>query len=208
MCLSMVWYLQDTDSESGGTWIVRPPISRPRRSKLTRVCPGQVPGSHRDLRNPRGPADGINTQAPIPHNIQVAAPAGSVLIQDTRCWHCQAMHNFSGRTRYAIVNRWAPWWLSVSEFGRPHGNRSYFTPEEYEALPESIHPLFAHMVRTAQQQELEEAELEAKGNFNLIQPLNQARAAAAGQRAQEGFWPDTPEGSNSHVIVRLRPAAL
>ena len=56
--------------------------------------------------------------------------------------------------------------------------------------------------------ELEEAELEAKGNFNLIQPLNQARAAAAGQRAQEGFWPDTPEGSNSHVIVRLRPAAL
>lgn len=23
MCLSMVWYLQDTDSESGGTWIVR-----------------------------------------------------------------------------------------------------------------------------------------------------------------------------------------
>ena len=40
------------------------------------------------------------------------------------------------------------------------------------------------------------------------QPLNQARAAAAGQRAQEGFWPDTPEGSNSHVIVRLRPAAL
>ena len=41
-----------------------------------------------------------------------------------------------------------------------------------------------------------------------IQPLNQARAAAAGQRAQEGFWPDTPEGSNSHVIVRLRPAAL
>ena len=41
---------------------------------------------------------------------------------------------------------------------------------------------------------------------DLIQPLNQARAAAAGQRAQEGFWPDTPEGSNSHVIVRLRPA--
>ena len=23
MCLSMVWYLTDTDSESGGTWIVR-----------------------------------------------------------------------------------------------------------------------------------------------------------------------------------------
>ena len=41
-----------------------------------------------------------------------------------------------------------------------------------------------------------------------IQPLNQARAAAVGQRAQEGFWPDMPEGSNSHVIVRLRPAAL
>jgi hypothetical protein len=51
--------------------------------------------------------------------MQVAGPAGSVFIQDTRTWHCQAMHNPSGRTRYAVVNRWAPWWLSVSEFGAP-----------------------------------------------------------------------------------------
>ena len=78
-----------------------------------------VPGSHRDLRNPRGPADGINTAGPIPGDMQVAGPAGSVFIQDTRTWHCQAMHNPSGRTRYAVVNRWAPWWLSVSEFGAP-----------------------------------------------------------------------------------------
>ena len=101
LCLTMVWYLSDTDSESGGTWV--------------------VPGSHVDLRNPRGPADGINVHAPIPGDMQVpspynmyarfvctiimyvclchmynmlcteqvAAPAGSVFIQDTRCWHCQ-----------------------------------------------------------------------------------------------------------------------
>ena len=97
MCLSMVWFLTDAGSESGGTWI--------------------VPGSHRDVRNPRGPGDGINVNAPIPGDLQVAGPAGSVFIQDTRAWHCQAMHNPSGVERLAVVNRWAPWWLSVQDFG-------------------------------------------------------------------------------------------
>lgn len=54
MCLTMVWYLTDTDSESGGTWV--------------------VPSSHVDLRNPRGPADGINVHAPIPGDMQVRSP--------------------------------------------------------------------------------------------------------------------------------------
>lgn len=56
---------------------LRGPCSNPMPS-LSRI----VPGSHRDLRNPRGPADGINTQAPIPHELQVAAPAGSVFIRE------------------------------------------------------------------------------------------------------------------------------
>ena len=57
MCLVMIWYLTDVDAESGGTWV--------------------VPGSHRDARNPRGPADGICVAAPIPGEPQVAAPAAS-----------------------------------------------------------------------------------------------------------------------------------
>ena len=96
MCLVMIWYLTDVDEDSGGTWI--------------------VPGSHRDPRNPRGPQDGMSVTAPIPGDMQVSAPAGSVFIQDSRSWHASAMHNPSGRDRVAVVNRWCPWWLSVDDF--------------------------------------------------------------------------------------------
>jgi hypothetical protein len=65
MCLSMVWYMTDVDENSGGTY-----------------C---VPGAHRDTRNPRGPTDGITVTAPIPGDMQITAPAGSVFIQDSRC---------------------------------------------------------------------------------------------------------------------------
>ena len=96
MCLVMIWYLTDTDENSGGTWV--------------------VPGSHKDKRNPRGPADDMTVTAPIPGDMQVTAPAGSVYIQDSRSWHASAMHNPSGRARVAVVNRWCPWWLSVDDF--------------------------------------------------------------------------------------------
>ena len=66
MALSMVWYLSDVDADSAGTWV--------------------VPYSHLDARNPRGPADNVNVQAPIAGELQVSAPAGSVFIQDTRTW--------------------------------------------------------------------------------------------------------------------------
>ena len=46
-----------------------------------------LPGSHRDPRNPRGPNDHINSEKPIPGEFQIAAPAGSVLVQDTRADH-------------------------------------------------------------------------------------------------------------------------
>ena len=126
--------------------------------------------------------------------------------EDTRCWHCQAMHNFSGRTRYAIVNRWAPWWLSVAEFGNVHSNKSSIAPEEFHALPESVRPLLAHLVKSKHQEEQEE--MGAEMGLNLIQPLNQTRSATAAKRASEGFWPDTAVGSNSHVVVKLRKASL
>ena len=96
MCLSMVWYLSDTGPESGGTW-----------------C---VPGSHRSALNPRGPADGITVTAPIPGELQCEGPAGSLFIQDTRMWHSSAC--WSPHPRTALVCRFAPWWLSVGEFGQ------------------------------------------------------------------------------------------
>lgn len=96
MCLSMVWYLSDTGPQSGGTW-----------------C---VPGSHRSTLNPRGPADGITVSAPIPGELQCEGPAGSLFIQDTRTWHSSAC--WSPRPRTALVVRFAPWWLSVGEFGQ------------------------------------------------------------------------------------------
>ena len=98
MCLSMVWYLSNTGAESGGTW-----------------C---VPGSHRSALNPRGPTDGITVSAPIPGEIQCEGPAGSLFIQDTRTWHSSAC--WSPRPRTALVVRYAPWWLSVGEFGQVH----------------------------------------------------------------------------------------
>lgn len=73
---------EDVSPFNGGTWV--------------------VPGSHRDARNPRGPDDGIDERAPIPGELQVSAPAGSVFLQDTRLWHAGAL-NQSAHERTAIV---------------------------------------------------------------------------------------------------------
>jgi hypothetical protein len=62
-----------------------------------------APGSHRDPRNPFGPADGITRSAPIPEELQVVAPAGSVFLQDTRCWHSSPLSNRSGADRVAMA---------------------------------------------------------------------------------------------------------
>lgn len=166
--LSMVWNLTPVGPESAGTWI--------------------VPGSHLDLRNPRGPADGINVMAPIRGEMQIEAPAGSVLIQDTRCWHCQALHNPSGRARIAVVTRWAPWWLSVKDFGTDFGytvNR--MSRQQWESLPPPLQPLYRHL---------------AKGVKDRMQPLNQLKSHAALHRQQAGFA--DPDGhSNAHIVVTV-----
>ena len=61
-------YLTGVDAQHGGTWV--------------------VPFSPNDMqrRNPRGPADGMDDSAPIPGEEQMIAPAGSIFIQDSRCW--------------------------------------------------------------------------------------------------------------------------
>ncbi|MDE0024622.1 MAG: phytanoyl-CoA dioxygenase family protein [Spirochaetaceae bacterium] len=180
MCLVMIWYLTDVDAESGGTWV--------------------VPGSHRDTRNPRGPADGISIVAPIPGELQVSAPAGSVYIQDSRSWHASAMHN-TRHARVAVVNRWAPWWLSVDDFapGDTYNVNMVCRPlahAEYRALPPALQPLMRHLCPDE--------------HDTLQRPvLDRAAAAArcardARERARED--PASVARSNSHIRVRIEPS--
>ncbi|MDE0217892.1 MAG: phytanoyl-CoA dioxygenase family protein [Spirochaetaceae bacterium] len=180
MCLVMIWYLTDVDAESGGTWV--------------------VPGSHRDKRNPRGPEDGISIVAPIPGELQVSAPAGSVYIQDSRSWHASAMHN-TRHDRVAVVNRWAPWWLSVDDFapGNTYNTNMVCRPlshAEYRALPPALQPLMRHLCPDE--------------HDTLQQPvLDRAAAAArcardARERAREA--PASVARANAHIRVRIDPA--
>ena len=174
MCLVMIWYLTDVDENSGGTWV--------------------VPGSHRDKRNPRGPHDGITVTAPIPGEIQVSAPAGSVYIQDSRSWHASPMHNTSGRDRIAVVNRWCPWWLAVDDFAPEGKFNTICRPlahSEYLALPTALQPLMRHLC--------------ADEKDTLQQPVLD-RAHAAGLRTQAGFQklaenPEDLSDANAHIRV-------
>ena len=179
MCLVMIWYLTDVDAESGGTWV--------------------VPGSHRDTRNPRGPADGISIVAPIPGELQVSAPAGSVYIQDSRSWHASAMHN-TRHDRVAVVNRWAPWWLSVDDFapGDIYNVNMVCRPlshAEYRALPPALQPLMRHLCPDE--------------HDTLQQPvLDRAAAAArcardARERARED--PGSVARANADIRVPIDP---
>ena len=179
MCLVMIWYLTDVDAEAGGTWV--------------------VPGSHRDPRNPRGPGDGISSVAPIPGELQVSAPAGSVYIQDSRSWHASAMHN-THHARVAVVNRWAPWWLSVDDFapGDTYNVNSVCRPlsrAEFRALPAALQPLMRHTCPNE--------------HDTLQQPVLN-RAAAAGRCAQEARRranedPASVARANAHIHVKIDP---
>ena len=179
MCLVMIWYLTDVDEDSGGTWI--------------------VPGSHRDPRNPRGPQDGMSVTAPIPGDMQVSAPAGSVFIQDSRSWHASAMHNPSGRDRVAVVNRWCPWWLSVDDFapGDIVNTNIVCRPlshAEFLELPTDLQPLLRHL---------------CPDERDTLQPPVLERAGAAAQRTRWGFEQLAEDAedrtkANAHIRVPLR----
>ena len=128
MCIVVIFYLNDVDENSGGTWL--------------------VPGSHKDKRNPRGPKDKIVLTAPVPGEMQVKAKAGSVFIQDSRLWHSSPFHNLSNNSRVAVVSRWCPWWLSADEFAP----RSRFnitcrpiSKSEFYSLPKKLKPLMKHL---------------------------------------------------------------
>jgi ectoine hydroxylase-related dioxygenase (phytanoyl-CoA dioxygenase family) len=165
MSLSMVWYMVDVGPDSGATY-----------------C---VPGSHRDTRNPRGPHDNICVSAPIPGEMQVSCPAGSVYIQDSRCWHSTACHNTSGHVRVAAQNRWTPYWLNGALGG------GALTAQEWGALPAGLQPLLRHQCA-----ELEDLACDAK----------RLRGEAADAQNTWGFSRAGEEGlesANAHIVVRV-----
>ena len=128
MCLVMVWYFNDVNDQTGGTWV--------------------VPKSHKDPRTPRGPADNIVLTAPIPGEMQIKAKAGSVFVQDSRLWHSAPMHNYGDQDRVAVVNRWCPWWLSVNDYAQQSRFNVVCRPlskKEFKFLPKKLKPLMKHL---------------------------------------------------------------
>ncbi len=128
MCVVIIFYLNDVDEKSGGTWV--------------------IPGSHKDKRTPRGPKDNITLTAPISGEMQVRSKAGSVFIQDSRLWHSSPLHNFSNKDRVAVVSRWCPWWLSADEFAPKSRFNIVCRPiskKEYQSLPKNLQPLMKHL---------------------------------------------------------------
>ena len=118
------------DEKSGGTWI--------------------VPGSHKDLRNPRVPEDKISIVAPIPGEIQIKAKAGSVFVQDSRAWHSSALHNSSNNDRVAVVSRWTPWWVVADDYTSQNRYNPHCRPissSEYLQLSEELKPLMVHLCK-------------------------------------------------------------
>ena len=151
MALSTVWYLSDASPQSGGTWT--------------------VPYSHRDPRNPRGVLDSIDEKAPIPGEVQITAPAGSVYVQDTRCWHSLAA-NPGPTARVGVVAIYAPWWLNLEFSQGPTGfagaNGARVPQETFEQLPPSVQALVRHRA-DGQADEIADAKWFAAASSHLRQ---------------------------------------
>ena len=117
-----------------------------------------MPGSHRERNNPSG-GDGFDREAPHPSELQISGEAGSVMLFDSRLWHCVAT-NHSDESRVALNVGYAPWWLNlqptrvgspehqamvVETEGKP--NQTPPVPKEiFETLPEDLKPLLRHWV--------------------------------------------------------------
>ena len=139
--LSSLWVLTEFNETTGGTLV--------------------VPGSHREPSNPSG-GEGFDRESEHPDELQLCAPAGSVILFDSRLWHCVAV-NRSNEPRYAMNIGYAPWWLNlepqrvgspdhtmmvVEPGGKP--NQTPRIPESvYAALPDDIKPYFRHMLEAA-----------------------------------------------------------
>lgn len=131
MGLTALWMLSAFSAENGGTWVV------PRSHLDVRN-----PRSHLDPRNPPHMHDGIDPSAPIPGEMQLQGPAGSVLMLDSRIWHSTA-NNPSAEPRVTMLTRYSPWWISLEFGGR---NRSLVPRDVFENFPNEVKDLYRHRV--------------------------------------------------------------
>ncbi len=137
--LSSLWMLSEFSPLTGGTLV--------------------VPGSHRARNNPSG-GDGVfDREQPHPSELQISGGPGSVMLFDSRLWHCVA-RNLSDEPRVAMNVGYLPWWLSIepTREGSPDFVRMVVEtegkpnitpgvrPEVYERLPEEVKPLVRHLV--------------------------------------------------------------
>ena len=135
MGLTALWMLSPFSAENGGTWVV------PRSHLDVRN-----PRSHMDPRNPPEMHDGIDPSAPIPGEIQLQGPAGSVLLVDSRIWHSTAS-NPSISPRVTMLTRYSPWWISLEFGGR---NRSIVPRDVFEKFPDTVKDLYRHRAEEAE----------------------------------------------------------
>ena len=137
--LSTIWMLSDFSGETGGTLV--------------------VPGSHRARDNPADGHMSIDPDDPYATEMQIAGPAGSVFVADSRLWHSIAA-NRSNRPRVGLVIRYAPWWLNlnpthigtiehsmmVAETGGKNYELDPLRADVFRKLPENVKPLYRHWV--------------------------------------------------------------
>lgn len=138
MHLTSLWMISPFTRANGGTLI--------------------VPGSHRTTNNPTGD-NGVDPDSPYPSELLVTGKAGSVILFDSRLWHCPNK-NPSSETRLALAVRYAPWWLNldllrpgsderkrmVDEPGATDNQVPLVPADVFEQLPANVKPLFRHWV--------------------------------------------------------------
>lgn len=118
-----------------------------------------VPGSHRASSNPTDPGLGIDPTLPHPTEYRVTGRAGSLLLFDSRLWHCPPA-NPSAAPRVALGFRYAPWWLNLEALDPDSDQRQQLVtepgltdnivprvdPNVWQSLPENVQPLLRHWI--------------------------------------------------------------
>lgn len=116
-----------------------------------------VPGSHRAASNPTDPSLGVDPLSPYPTEYRVTGPQGTLVLFDSRLWHC-APANRSDHVRIALGVRYAPWWLDLTPLDPDSAQRRRLVEATgksgasvprlpravYEALPVKVKPLYEH----------------------------------------------------------------
>lgn len=140
MLMTVIFMLSPFNEKTGGTML--------------------VPGSHRARRDWNGDY-GDSPLSPHQSQIQAIAPAGSVLMFDSRMWHSVPV-NRSDKVRAGVTVRYAPWWLNMNVIMPGHPEREFMVGDDgmeernmqspiklsvFNSLPEKVKPLFIHWVR-------------------------------------------------------------